>query len=119
MADADKPSLTPHRDQVEKLLQQLDAKAGVLRWQDQLARRLIAAIHLTLADERDAGRDLAEIGRCLPFLTHNAASALLGSVGMDDDLIPALLAAASQGKALVSKTVGVASQMPKATGGRA
>jgi hypothetical protein len=116
---AEQPSLTPHRDQVEKLLAKLDAYVGELRWQDQLARRLVGAIHRTLADERDAGRELTEIARCLPFLTHNATSALLGSCGMEDDLIPSLLAAAAQGKKLVGKTVGVSATMPKAAGGRA
>lgn len=120
MADADKPSLTPHRDQVEKMLAQIDAQHGTPpRWQDQLARRLVGVIHLMLADERDAGRDLADISRCLPFLTYNAASALLGSVGMPDDLMPSLLKAASHRDVLVSTIVVATEAMPKGTGGRA
>lgn len=117
---AETPSLTPHRDQVLSLLTTIEegaAKTG--HWQDRVATRLIREIHLAMADERDAGRTVAELTNTLPFLLHNCASALLGSVGIPDEVIPALMMVASQKEKLTDKSVMVSAPMPRAAGGQA
>lgn len=62
MADP-KPSLTPHRDAVEKNIAKCTPPDN---WQEAASGEMIFAVHRVLADQLDAGRTARELVRFLP-----------------------------------------------------
>lgn len=120
MTEQPKPSLTPHRDQVDRMFAELEAVVKPSNWQDAMSLRATKDIHYLFADARDAGRSMPELFGFAPFLLRAIASNIAGAFGQDDEAIPALMALACSPAARSGKTVTAAEkQVPPADGGRA
>lgn len=120
MAEQQKPSLTPHRDQVERMFASLEAGVKPSNWQDEMSLRATKDIHYLFADARDAGRSMEEMFGFAPFLLRAIAGNIAGAFGQDDGASLALMALACSPAARSGKTVTAAeTQVRPADGGRA
>jgi len=97
MADA-KPSLTPHRDAIEKAIAKASAEPLIENhWLNRVAAGCIFDVQRRLADLRDQGVTQQEIFDQLPRIIHSIALNALGACGIRnrEELLPALLFSAT------------------------
>lgn len=116
----DKPSLTPHRDQVERMIA---ANAGEPRteWRARLAVEVGHYIQRAFADERDRGIGDKELAQFAPTLMRCVAQqtcAALGIVDYDPMSVQLLLAAASP-ETVVNNKASIEKRVQPAAGGQA
>lgn len=121
MTAADKPSLTPHRDQVERLIAANGrSKAG--DWRGRMATDASYHVQRAIADARDQGLTVEDIAVFAPSLLRAVAENICGAFGMADfdERAPALLLAAASPMARPPK-MHVSSEplVAATTGGRA
>jgi hypothetical protein len=117
---ADTPSLTPHRDQVERMIAALGKSPT--DWRGRMANDLVDHVQLAFADARDKGITDEDLGKFAPFLLRAVAQNLCAALGMMpfDEHAPLLLraAAAPQSRPPIT-TVTVEKRVTPAAGGRA
>jgi hypothetical protein len=115
----DKPSLTPHRDQVERINAKHLAAGPAIGWQGQLFRETSLAVHLVIADARDRGVDEAELRSIAPKLLYIMACQIAGAFGKTQDFAPVLLGAAMAPEAQLEPTRKTSEPRARNAGGRA
>lgn len=121
MADADKPSLTPHRDAVEKAIASFAEARKSYNEATRLNAAIVDAVTLAIADARDRGATVAGILKFSPTLVHNAAEAICNHFAMDDmDGAVRSLLLAAQSPLKPSRSVAAEIEIEQQhTGGRA
>lgn len=81
MADP-KPSLTPHRDAVERVIAQLDRGGPTDPWLNRFMRRTVEESSRALADIMDEGVSRQDIAMALPIFMRCLAMNSLTVVGL-------------------------------------
>ena len=122
MADADKPSLTPHRDAIEKAIAKSSQEPLIeAHWLNRVAAHCVFDIQRRFADLRDQGVTQEEIFEQLPRIIHSIALNGLGACGVKnrEDMLPSLLFSVTTMGAPDTKVETMARVPVNATGGRA
>lgn len=121
MSATDRPSLTPHRDQVQRIHASHVAAGPAIGWQGQLFLEASLAVHLVIADARDRGVDGKDLALIAPKLLYIVAAQLCGAFGHDSAAASILLKAAQSPDARIELTRKTVEKLVKgaAPGGRA
>lgn len=75
---AETPSLTPHRDAIEKLIAGMDEADN---WIEAVSNAMTVAIHRAIADQRDAGVAQTELAEHFPKIVRAVAINGLAAIG--------------------------------------
>ncbi len=79
----DQPSLTPHRDCAETLIQRMDAADNFI---EEISNAVTVAVHRAIADQRDRGVSQQELLEHLPKWVRACAINGLAAIGAKEPL---------------------------------
>lgn len=119
---AEQPSLTPHRDHVERMIAAHAGKGRASDWRGRMATAAGYHVQRLIADARDGGLSDEDIAVFAPSLLRAVAENICAAFGMVDfdDRAPTLLGAAASPHARPSKSsVSNETRVAPARGGRA